>query len=216
MVHLDLAGLKRRCGGRYGCLAELEVNSGRGSPAEDRFVATRIRVLDDPAYTPLVDQVVADCRSRYSAFLREQADAIDRAMDEARKKTPEARKLAGSRETTEQITLSWLPREERVRARFLTKISEGPSQTGKGTELKATRGPGGAAAPPAGSGRTTYGTTLVVEVGATFLVSRSGKFEEPEFHKPTSSTLNLPRPERSERRGGPGPPGGPAPPRGPR
>src|SRR5262249_29975826 len=83
-------------------LVRVEVNSGRGSPAGDSFVATDMKALEGTKEYPLkTAEVIARLRQRYAAYVKDQDGALKKAMAEAQKKALQGRKATGPREKSE-------------------------------------------------------------------------------------------------------------------
>jgi hypothetical protein len=151
-------------------LVELEVNDGKGAPAErdnHGFVATRMKQLDGTKEYPLhVADVVAELRQRYHKQLEGQEKTIDRALDRARKAAVGDRAATGPRETEEAMYLTWLAKERRLVVRFRTTVHDGAFKFG-GDNLNLETGRRG----------SRYGTAFGIEFGTAYEVSRSGKLE---------------------------------------
>jgi hypothetical protein len=174
-------------------LVEVQVNDGDGSPAGDSFVATSMKVLDGSKEYPLkTPEVIASLQKRYTTYVKEQAKAINAALDEAQKKALKDKKVTGPRETSELMHVTWLPEAQRLRVHFRTKIADG-SYTyvevgGKGP-FPLPPGPGGPGkggllkAPPAPPRpvKMRIGTTFGIEFGMAYEVSKTGKLERTQI-----------------------------------
>src|SRR5262249_61641281 len=83
-------------------LVEVEVNDGLGAPADQAFVATKMKRLDGTKEFPLqLADVLADLRKRYPDDVKARQKAIDEALAEEQKVALKDRKPTGPRETTE-------------------------------------------------------------------------------------------------------------------
>jgi hypothetical protein len=145
-------------------LVEVEVNDQLGAPAEEGFAGTKMKRLDGTRDYPLqVAEVVAEVRKKHKALMLEQEKAIAGAMAETEKQSLKDRKLTGPRTANEIFYITWMPETERLRIHFRTTITDGAFQTGT---------------VPIGRGRTvTFGTTIGLEMGYAFEVSKSGKID---------------------------------------
>jgi hypothetical protein len=175
-------------------LVEVEVNDGLGAPADEGFVATRMKVLDGSAdYAIKVADTIDQLRKRYRAYLDDQQRAVNAAMEKAQKDALGDRKPTGPRETAELMHVSWLPEGQRLRVRFLTRITDGAYAYGGGAapaDPLPLPPPPAKEVPPAGEGAlkapppppppdrgARFGTTFGVELGAEYEVSKSGTLE---------------------------------------
>jgi hypothetical protein len=149
-------------------LVEVQVNDGLGSPADQSFVATRIRRLDGTREYPLeVPVVVADLTKRYQEHTTAQGKTIEEALLEAQKAALKDKKPTGPRETVEVVYVTWLPDVERLRVHFRTRITDGAYQT-------VVRGVRKGPRPPQARGVRT-GTSFGVEFGRGYEVDKQGK-----------------------------------------
>jgi hypothetical protein len=111
-------------------LVEIEVNSGRGSPAGDSFVATEIKVIENSKDLPLkVADVVRQVKARYEEYLSKQKDAIDKALKDAGEKALAGKTVTGPRERKDLMYLTWLADSNTMRVHFRTTISDGAYKT---------------------------------------------------------------------------------------
>jgi hypothetical protein len=107
-------------------LVEVEVNNGLGSPKNDSFVATKMKVLEGTNEYPLrTADVIKALKERYAAHVKGQGKATDSALTEAQKKALKDGKATGPREQAELMYVTWLPQAERLRVHFRTKITDG-------------------------------------------------------------------------------------------
>src|SRR5258708_799791 len=91
-------------------LVEVEVNDGEGSPANESFVATKMKMLDGSKDFPIkVADVIADLKKQYETHLAEKQKDIDAAMDDAVKKALKHRKPTGPRAKNTLMVVTWLP-----------------------------------------------------------------------------------------------------------
>jgi hypothetical protein len=180
-------------------LVEVEVNGGQGSPRNDSFVATKIKVLEGTKEYPLAAaDAVKQMKARYETFVQEQAKAIDAALAEAQKKAIKDGKATGPRERQEVVYVTWLPESERLSVRFRTKVSDGQYQfVGGGARpidppplpvkpglpinnikpgLPEQAGPARFPPPPPREfEKVRVGTTFGVEFGMAYEVAKDGK-----------------------------------------
>ena len=110
-------------------LVEVDVNDTRGAPADEDFVSTRMKRLDDTKEYPLlVTEAIASLRDRYAARVKDMKKSIDDALDAESKNA----KLTGPRETAELMYVTWLPDSDRLCVRFRTTLKDGAYQYGGG------------------------------------------------------------------------------------
>ncbi len=183
-------------------LVEVEVNSGLGSPKNDSFVATRMKVLDgSPAYPLRTAEVVKQLKVRYAEYVKTQSQGTEASMSEARQKAIKDGKATGPRETSELMFLTWLPETQRLRAHFLTKISDGQYtfvDGGAGPQADPRRLPPGGPAKirPPFPQKFKTGVTFGVEFGMAYEVSKEGKLVRTQSLAPTTFETRLPPPPR--------------------
>ena len=223
---LDMANpetVKRWEGVVPNSLVEVEVNDGRGAPADESFVGTRMKRLDGTREYPLVvAQVIAASRDRYAARVKGMQKEIDAALDEEGKAALKDAKPTGPRETAELFYVTWLTGPERLRVCFRTTITDGAYQYGRGVELnpvdplplppKPPKGglkdaPASGASPrlpPPGAG-VRFGKMYGVEFGTAYEMSKTGKLVRVETLPIQGFHRELPPP--------PAPFGGPTDPR---
>jgi hypothetical protein len=175
--------------GRY-ALVEVEVNGGLGSPADDSFVATKMRQLDDTKEFPFkLDDVIANLRQQYEQRVKDQVREIDSGMAKAATEAIKDRKATGPRERAEVMFVTWLPETKRLRVHFRTTISDGEYKYAGGVNIYL----GGARTMKAGApialatrkaGSSVrqyglrYGTQFGIDFGTAYEVSPSGKIEK--------------------------------------
>ncbi len=135
--------------GRY-ALVEVEVNGGLGSPADDSFVATKMRQLDDTKEFPFkLDDVIANVRQQYEQRVKDQVREIDSGMAKAASGAIKDHKATGPRERAAVMFVTWLPEAKRLRVHFRTTISDGEYQYAGGVNIDL----GGARTMKAGADR---------------------------------------------------------------
>jgi hypothetical protein len=157
-------------------LVEVEVNDGLGSPAEQSFVATNIKVLDGSANFPIkVTETIDDLKKRYAEHVGRQKDAIDRELGEAAKKAVKDRKITGPRTQEELMFVTWLPESQRLRVHFRTKVSDGAYETVKGPGPVPVPPRQKFKQPPPRDFMVKVGTTFGVEFGMAYEVGRDGR-----------------------------------------
>jgi hypothetical protein len=161
-------------------LVEVEVNDGLGAPAEEGFVATKMKVVEGTKEYPFkAADVVAKVRESYQLWVADQAKAIDAAMAKAQKDAIGDKKPTGPREKSELMYLSWMPETERLRIQFRMKITDGDYQYGSGVErdpppLPPIKRGADRPPPPKGEG-VRFGTSFGVEFGMAYEVAKDGK-----------------------------------------
>ena len=188
-------------------LVEVEVNDGDGSPANDSFVATKLKKLDGSKDYPIqVADVIADLKKQYEAHLTERQKDIDAAMDEAAKKALKERKPTGPREKSTLMFVTWMPESEKLVVRFRTQITDGEYKYGGGINIELQPRPlppgpaqGGPAAPPRLENGLRFGTQFGIESGVQFEVSKSGKIDKIKILEPQSFSKDLPAPPAFDR-----------------
>src|SRR5207249_2108098 len=129
-------------------LVEVEVNNGQGSPKNDSFVATQIRVLEGSKEYPLKTQeVITGMKKKFAEYQKEQAKAIDEAMDKGAKLALNDQKATGPREKEELMYVTWMPDNERLRVHFRVKLTDGsfkfvdgPIRPGPGGKVPPIKG----------------------------------------------------------------------------
>jgi hypothetical protein len=155
-------------------LVEVEVNGGLGAPPGETCVATHMRPLDGTKEYPLeVNRVVGELRRQFRVYLREQEDAVEKGLSDARAQIPRDHKLTGGRERAETVFVTWLPETEQLRVICHARIAEkahGPAQAGRPSL------PGDDGTPPAVAASTS-GLQVGVELGMTYEVSKLGVVE---------------------------------------
>jgi hypothetical protein len=203
-------------------LVEVEINGGRGTPVNDSFVGTSIRVLDGSKEFPLkVVAVVKQVKERYADYVAKQQKTIDQAMKDAAAKSLNGKAPTGPREKKELMYLTWLPDTNTLRAHFKTTISDGAYTIVNNGPIFPRDPPplklppkGGAKIPPADDpaaarvvrpkGFTVKtGTTFGIEFGQAFIVNKKGEVVGTEELPIESFTQQLNAPIL--------PPGGPRP-----
>lgn len=184
-------------------LVELEVNDGRGSPAEDAFVATKCKVLDGTKEYPLkVVEVIFSLKDRYAEYLSKQQKTIDQAMKDAGDKALKGRTATGPREKKDLMYVTWLPETSTMRVHFKTTLSDGAYQTIGGGANPGNPRPNPLplppipkrkmafadpfethfvlrAAPPKGF-QVKIGTTFGIEFGRAYVVNKNGEVTATE------------------------------------
>ena len=174
--------------GKY-ALVEVEVNGGLGSPAEDAFVATKMRQLDGTKEFPFkLEEVIDKLRKQYDQHIKDQFRQLDSAMEKSAGEAIKDRKATGPRERVDVMFITWLPETQRLRVHFRSTIMDGEYKYAGGVNidlggprtLKAVR-PTAAPSPKAGSAGLPYGlrygTQFGIEFGTAYELSKSGKVE---------------------------------------
>ena len=119
-------------------LVEVEVNGGRGSPAEESFAATDLKVLDGSAqYRIKVADAIKKVRDLYNGRFAKDSDGrkkLDEEMARVQKEALKDRKPTGSPKQTDRTYVTWLPDREVLRVEFRTELRDGLYQSGRGVE----------------------------------------------------------------------------------
>jgi hypothetical protein len=175
--------------GKY-ALVEVEVNGGLGGPAEDAFVATKMRQLDGTKEFPFkLEEVIEDLKQKYAQQVKDQFRQLDSEMEKAAGESIKDRKATGPRERADVMFITWMPETQRLRVHFRSTIMDGEYKYAGGvnidtggprTILARMRGPvpsarGGSAGLPYG---LRYGTQFGIEFGTAYEVSKTGKIEK--------------------------------------
>lgn len=170
-------------------LVEVAVNSGLGSPADEGFVATNIRVLDGSKEFPLkVADAIADMKKRYGDFLKSKDADVEKAMAETAVKSLKDRKPTGPREQSELMYVTWMPQTETLQVRFKTRITDGAYTIANADGPKLDIRPVDPAPPqdvpnsgalariaPRKGLKTRIGTAFGIEVGRAYEVNKQGE-----------------------------------------
>lgn len=168
-------------------LVEITINGGKGSPANDSFVATNFKVLDGTAKYPLkITEQIAKLKKVYAKDLDAQGVAIETALKDAAKKALGDKKATGPRERSEVMYVTWLPESESLLVRFRTKISDGAFTMTRGPGLppRTPRDP----LPPRAPRRARppmfipmkVGIAFGIELGRGYVVSKKGELTRVE------------------------------------
>jgi len=158
-------------------LVRVEVNGGRGSPPTDRFVATKLEVLDGSDEFPIrVADVVAKLKIESQRILaeKEARAAIEATMLKAEKEAAKGEKPLGRRETGETTYATWEPRTQRLVVQFDVRITDGVLRVGRGTEVVDRRRSVTGDKPPHEGAGSVHGTVFGVETGVVFEVDKKG------------------------------------------
>jgi hypothetical protein len=116
-------------------LVEVEVNRGAGSPPEEGFVATSLKRLDGTKEYPFKPaELLRDLTRRAQKHCGEQRAAIAQAMAAAQRAVANGRAPTGPEERTEEVMVTWLPREERLRIEVRCRVTNGFYVVGQGVE----------------------------------------------------------------------------------
>ena len=125
---LDMASpntVKRFGAGAFN-LVQVEVNDGQGSPVNDSFVATNIKVLDGSEAYPLkVAEVLERLRKDYAKSQTKRNADIDKAMSGLQKTALGNRKPNGKRQQKDRMYVTWMTNNDTLEVRFLSEISNG-------------------------------------------------------------------------------------------
>jgi len=155
-------------------LVEVEVNSGLGSPVDDKFVATNLRQLDGTKdYPAHVSEVIAGLRKRYETELDAQYQTLEAALVSAQQKALKDQIPTGPRQGDEVMYVTWEPRSELLQVRFRTTITDGAYQY---------------------DNVARFGTQFGVEWGRGYDVSKTGTVQRTLTLPAQSFTRVLPLP----------------------
>lgn len=171
-------------------LVEVEINDGLGAPADEGFVASRMRRVDGTREFPLeLPKVLADLRKQYEDHQKTQQATLERAMTAAQKKWLGEQKPTGPREKSELMYVTWMAEKQRVRVYFQTRMSDGAYTYVEGganidrpfplppPPLPPNPGKGFVAFPPPPPRleRVRIGTTFGIEYGRGYEVAKDGE-----------------------------------------
>lgn len=176
-------------------LVEVEVNGGRGSPANDSFVGTSFKALDGTKDYPLkVVDVIKLVKTKYAAYLAKQQKTIEQAMKDAAQKSLNGKEPTGPRETKELMYVTWLTESNTMRVHFKTTISDGAYTivNNDGPNLPPFKLPPnkGKIVLPDGAlvariapknFAVKVGTTFGIELGQAFIVNKKGEIVGTEI-----------------------------------
>ena len=185
-------------------LVEVEVNGGRGSPDNDSFVATNMRVIENSKDYPLkVADAVKLVKSQYGDFLTKQKGIIDQTMKDLAKSSLNGKEPTGPREQVDLMYLTWLADSATLRVHFRTTISDGAYVMVEGGadfkrnppalplppmknkfkakgQVDAEFGLAIAKQPPPRFERFKTGTTFGIEFGRAYVVNKKGEVVRTE------------------------------------
>ena len=160
-------------------LVEVEVNNGKAAPADEAFVASSIKVVEESKEFPIkLNDCVAKAKALYKDYQKEQGKKFDDAMAKAMKDALGEKKATGPRENAELMHITWMTREKRLVVTFQTTITDGAYQTGGGggvnlddvdrvPEALPARG-GANRPPPIGPEGVRWGTQFGIEFGRSY------------------------------------------------
>jgi hypothetical protein len=173
-------------------LVEIEVNGGRGSPAGENLVATRIRVLEDTEAFPFkTADVVAHLRKHYESWERTLAPAVEEGLRRQQVKALGDRRPTGPREKSDVFYISWLPESERLQVRWRTQVTDGAYQT---TMVKEWFKPKVHAEWATRQKQVRHGTCFGVEYGLAYEVSAQGRVQPTQLLTPEGFQKEIPPP----------------------
>ena len=193
-------------------LAEIEVNNGKGCPADEGFVATKMTQLDGTKAYPLkLDEVVKAAKER---FAKDADKAIDADIwEKARKAALGDRKATGPKESRDVMYVTWLPDTKRVRVAFLRTVTDGEYKRGGGANidppaLPVIDPPPGAAQParrqpppPPRFEGVRWGTQFGVDYARAYEFGTTGDLVAIKTVKPKTTKVELPPPPAGNPRG---------------
>lgn len=196
-------------------LAEIEVNGGKGCPADEAFVATKMKPLDGSKAFPLkLDEVVKAAKGRFATDADKAIDA--ETWEKARKDVLGDRKATGPKESRDVMYVTYLPEAKRVRVAFLRAATDGDyKQGGGGANLDppalpvidpppAGAKPGRRPPPPPQLNGARWGTQFGVEYGRAYEYDAAGSLVAIKTLKAKATKAELPPPAANPR-GGPFP-----------
>ena len=156
-------------------LVEVEVNDGKGAPADEAFVASKMTVVEGTKTRPLkVDDCVAKAKALYATYRKDSAKSLDDAMAKAMKDALGEAKATGPRETKEVLYLTWLTKEQRLVVAFQTTVTDGAySFSPGGAFRKGLPGGNRPPPPPVGEG-VRYGPEGGIEYGRRYEFDAKG------------------------------------------
>jgi len=156
-------------------LVEVEVNGGKGAPADEAFVASKMTVVEGTKALPLkADDCVAKAKALYKDYQKESAKAFDATLAKGMKDALGERKATGPRETTELMHVTWMTKEQILVVAFFTTITDGAYQNGGGANFDGEAAPVPAVAkrrpppPPPGGLGGRWGTQFGIEFGRSY------------------------------------------------
>jgi len=159
-------------------LVEVEVNGGRGSPAEESFAATKFRVLDGSGgYKINVADAIRTLRKRYEDD-RGARKGLDAEFEKVGKQALKGRKPTGPRERIDLLYVTWLPDREVLRVEFWTELRDGDYRTDRGVERIGQDNPRSDVPPPEKESPRDagirHGTSFGIVTGMLYEVSKDG------------------------------------------
>jgi hypothetical protein len=157
-------------------LVEAEVNERAGSPGGNIVVLTGIKALDGTKEYPLsVSVTVSELKKEFAVLLREKEKEIDAAMTREQKKALGDKTPNGKLQKTQEVEVTWLPKDEVLQVVFSQRITDGLYSYGKGIEKSRgmPRRPAGGLGPQTTAQR--FGITFGVEARATYQVTKTGE-----------------------------------------
>lgn len=187
-------------------LVEVEVNDKLGAPADEGFVATRMTALDGSRDFPIrIAETVEQSKKRFETWKQGRHETLDAAMLKAQKEAIGAEAPTGPRETQEMMHVSWMPEAERLRVRFLVRVTDGAYRYSNGAErdrpvpfpLPPVGGKGGpqiAPPPPPRFGGVRWGTQFGVEYGISFEIDKAGSLAKIQSLPAEGFKATLPPP----------------------
>lgn len=157
-------------------LVEVSVNDGLGSPPNDSFVATNIKVLEGTPNFPIkTAQVIEDLKRRHADHLQRQNAVIERQLANALKAALKDKKVTGPRQKSELMFVTWMEDKQRLRVHFRTTISDGAYEMVKGGPMKILPPQKGPPQKRPREFQTKVGTTVTLEFGTAYEVGRDGR-----------------------------------------
>jgi hypothetical protein len=173
-------------------LVEVEVNDGLGAPADQSFVATSMKQLDGTSAYPLkVEKVLADLTARSHKHIAGEKKNIEAAFEEAQKKVLKGEKYTGPRTTNTLVYVTWMAKKQQLEARYRERITDGaykfvnvgrprpvPLPLPPGRGVRPARPVAFPPPPPPPFFRVRTGTTVTVELGGAYQVSKASTVQK--------------------------------------
>ena len=144
-------------------LLEVEVNGGAGArEGEFTFRATNVKPLDGtPDYPIQAARAIAELEQTYEAFRKDREKDVEAGLEKGRQEAIRDGKATGPRSESTLLYATWMPKEERLRVRFLTRKVDGAYQVAGGSQTRSPED-------------SRYGPEWGVEYGMSYELDKSG------------------------------------------
>lgn len=172
-------------------LVEVDVNTGRGSPAGDSFVGTSFRALDGSNDYPLkVAEVIKKLKTAYNDYYLKNDREFSKALTEHGQKVLNGKAPTGPRERKDLMYVTWLTDSQTMRVHFKTTLTDGAyTITNPGGPIRPIDPPPLKlppkkvsaeslvlrVAPPRKDFPIKTGTTFGIEFGLAYVVDKKGE-----------------------------------------